>query len=172
MHSSQPVILERTSFSAFAEVNSQDFDFVASRKLPDLEIVSSLAATTAKNLPGAETTPEAEGIRGKSVPVVLDPIFTEEMLRRLIAEHLYASTVQEGMSCYRLNEPIMSPLITLSDDATTPYGETAFPVDDEGTPTQKNIIIENGILKMFLYDRTTATRDQVHSTGNGGAVRY
>jgi predicted Zn-dependent protease len=167
MHSPQPVIADRTAFSAFAEINSQDFDFVAGRKLPETEQVVAIGENVARNLPGAETTPEAEGMKGKTVPVILDPVFTEELLRRLVAEHLYAATVQEGMSKYRRHEPVMSELITLYDDATAPFGETTFPVDDEGTPAQRNLIVENGILKTFLYDRTTAARDGVQSTGNG-----
>jgi predicted Zn-dependent protease len=162
-----PAIAERTAFSAFAEVNTQDFDFVAGRKLPDLEKVAALGASVARELPGTETTPEAEGIKGKIVPVVLHPSFTEEMIRQLVAEHLYASTVQDGMSQYHLNELVMSPLITAGDDATIPFGESTFPVDDEGTPARKNLVVENGVLKMFLYDRTTASRENVQSTGNG-----
>ena len=167
MHSPQPVIAERTTFYAFAEINSQDFDFVAGRKLPELETVAAIGENVARNLPGAETTPENEQMKGKTVPVILDPVFTEELLRRLVAEHLYAATVQQGMSKYCLNQPVMSSLITLYDDSTAPFGETTFPVDDEGTPAQKNLIIQNGVLKKFLYDRITAFRDGVQSTGNG-----
>lgn len=167
MHSSQPVIAERTAFSAFAEVNTRDFDFVAGRKLPELVQVTQLAEKVARSLPATESDPEAEGLKGKKVPVILDPVFTEEMLRRLVAEHLYASTVQDGMSRYQLETQVMSSLITLSDDATRPFGESTFPVDDEGTPTRRNLIVENGILKQFLYDRTAAARENRESTGNG-----
>ncbi|MEO0020051.1 MAG: TldD/PmbA family protein [candidate division WOR-3 bacterium] len=165
--STEPAYAERTVFSAFAEVNNKDFDFFANRKLPELELVSELGARVARNLPEKETSPEAEDMKGRTVPVILHPVFLEDMVRRLIAEHLYASTVQEGMSRYRLGEQVMSRLITLWDDATFPYGESTFVVDDEGTRTRKNLIIEQGILKMFLYDRTTALRDKVESTGNG-----
>jgi predicted Zn-dependent protease len=167
LHSPEAAYAERTSFSAFAEVNTKDFDFVATRKMPEPELVAELGAKVARNLPTTETSPEAEGLKGKSVPVILDPVFSEEMLRRLVAEHLYASTVQEGMSRYRRGEQVMSQFITLWDDGTAPFGETTFPVDDEGTPARKNLIIEKGVLRMFLYDRTTAARDGVESTGNG-----
>ncbi len=167
MHSSRPVIAERTAFSAFAEVNTRDFDFVAGRKLPELVQVTQLAESVARNLPATESDPETEGLKGKTIPAILDPVFTEEMLRRLVAEHLYASTVQEGMSRYQLENQIMSPLITLSDDATMPFGESTFPVDDEGTPARRNLIVKDGILKQFLYDRTAAVRENRESTGNG-----
>lgn len=166
-NSTQPAYAERTLFSAFAEVNNKDFDFVVGRKLPELEPVSELGAKVAISLPEKETSPEAEDMKGKTVPVILHPVLIEDMIRRLIAEHLYASTVQEGMSRYHLGEQVMSSLITLWDDATFPFGESTFIVDDEGTRTRKNLIIEQGILKMFLYDRTTALRAGVESTGNG-----
>ncbi|MGQ9707681.1 MAG: TldD/PmbA family protein [bacterium] len=158
---------ERSSFFAFAEVNARDFDFVAGRKMPEPEPIAELGAKVARNLPRSEVSPETEGMKGKSVPVILDPVFSEEMIRRLVAEHLYASTVQEGMSRYRIGEPVMSQLVTLWDDATAPFGDATFPVDDEGTPSRKNLIIEKGVLKMFLYDRTSAARAGVDSTGNG-----
>ncbi len=167
MHSPQPVVAERTAFSVFAEVNTRDFDFVAGRKMPELMRVTQLAESVARNLPATESDPKKEGLKGKTIPVILDPVFTEEMLRRLVAEHLYASNVQEGMSRYQLNTQVMSPLITLSDDATMPFGESTFPVDDEGTPARRNLIVENGILKQFLYDRTAAVRENRESTGNG-----
>ncbi len=167
LNSTRPAYAERTLFSAYAEVNNKDFDFVAGRKMPQLELIPELGAAVARSLPEKETSPAAEGMKGKTVPVILHPVFTEDMIRRLIAEHLYASTVQEKMSRYSLGAQVMSRLITLWDDATFPFGNTTFPVDDEGTPARKNLIIENGFLKMFLYDRTTALRDKVESTGNG-----
>ncbi len=167
LHSPEVVYAERTGFSAFAEVNSKDFDFIAGRKLPEIEQVIELGATVARSLSDQETSPEQENMRGKTVPVIMHPVMLEELLRRLVAEHLYASTVQEGMSRLRLGDRVAPELFTLWDDATAPYDGNTFPTDDEGTPSRKNLIIENGILKMFLYDRTTAIKDGVESTGNG-----
>ncbi len=167
LHSSEPAYAERTGFSAMAEVNSKDFDFVGTRKLPDIEQVIALGAAVARNLPATETTPETEGLKGKTVPAIIHPVMLEEILRQLVAEHLYASTVQEGMSKFRPGARIASELVTLWDDATAPYDGNTFPVDDEGTPSRKNMIIENGILKTFLYDRATALKEGRESTGNG-----
>lgn len=167
LDSPAPVYGERTRFAAFVDVNSRDYDFIVSRNLPELNEVVLLGATVAANLPHTETNPEIENLRGKIVPVILHPAMLEEMLRRLVAEHFYASTVQEGMSRFRLGEKIASENLTLWDDATAPYDGNTFPTDDEGTPARKNLIVENGILKMFLYDRATAVKDGVESTGNG-----
>ncbi len=167
LHSSEPVYAERTGFSAMVEINSKDFDFVGTRRLPDMEEVIALGATVANNLPATETTPEAEGIKGKTVPAIIHPVMLEEMIRRLVAEHLYATTVQEGMSRLHLGERVASEIVTLWDDATVPYDGNTFPTDDEGSPSRKNLIIEKGILKTFLYDRASALREGKESTGNG-----
>lgn len=168
LHSPAVAYAERTGFSAFAEVNSKDFDFVAGRKSPEvMEQVIEMGARVARSLSDRETNPEQENMRGKKVPVILHPVMLEELIRRLVAEHLYASTVQEGMSRLRLGERVAPEQFTLWDDATAPYDGNTFPTDDEGTPSRKNLIIENGILKMYLYDRTTAVKDGVESTGNG-----
>lgn len=157
----------RTGFSAFAEVNSRDFDFVSSRRLPDLESCANLGAELARSQLRSEATPDGEKVRGKTIPVLLHPYVVESLIRMLVAEHLYASNVQVGMSRLRLGEKAASPLITLWDDATAPFDGATFPVDDEGSPARRNTVIEQGILKMFLYDRASAARDNTQSTGNG-----
>ncbi len=166
-HSPEAVCADRTAFSVFVDVNTKDFAYFATRKLPELDELTGLAAQVANALPTYETTPENEGLKGKIVPAILDPIFTEEMIRKLVAEHLYAAAAQEGMSKYQIGTQIMSPLITLWDDASCPFGSTTFPVDDEGTPVRKNLVVKAGVLQHYLYDRTTAQRDSVESTGNG-----
>lgn len=167
LHSPEFAYAERTRFSAFAEVNSKDFDFITSRKSPELEQVIELGAAVARSLPQRETSPEAENLRGKTIPVILHPMMFEDLIRRLVAEHLYASAVQDGMSRFHLGERVAPEQFTMWDDATAPYDGNTFPTDDEGTPSRKNLLVENGILKMFLYDRASAFKDGVESTGNG-----
>ncbi|MGQ9677827.1 MAG: TldD/PmbA family protein [bacterium] len=167
LHSPESAYAERTGFSAFAEVNSKDYDFIVGRNYPAIEQVIELGATVALNLPKSETSPEAENMQGKTVPVILHPVMVEEIIRRLVSEHFYAAAVQEGMSSFRLNDRVAAEQFTMWDDATAPYDGHTFPTDDEGTPSRKNLLIENGVLKMFLYDRASAVKDGVESTGNG-----
>uniref|UniRef100_A0A7C4GHL2 TldD/PmbA family protein n=1 Tax=candidate division WOR-3 bacterium TaxID=2052148 RepID=A0A7C4GHL2_UNCW3 len=167
LNSDVPLRMERTLFSASAEVNSRDFDFVAGRRLPDLDATAGLGARLALDIPKSSTTPEAENVKGKPVPVLVHPVMLDEILRRLVAEHLFASTAQEGMSRYKVGERVTSELITLWDDATNPFGFHTFPSDDEGSPSQRTLVIEDGTLQTFLYDRASATREGRLSTGNG-----
>jgi predicted Zn-dependent protease len=157
----------RTGFAAYADINSKDFDYLNSRRLPDLAAVAGLGAALAQSMPAAEAAPESEGIKGRALPVLLHPYFVSSLLRTLVAEHLYASTAQAGMSRLKPGDRAASPLVTLWDDATAPFDGSTFPVDDEGSPSRRNAVIEKGVLKMFLYDRATAAKDGVQSTGNG-----
>ncbi|MEO0077602.1 MAG: TldD/PmbA family protein [candidate division WOR-3 bacterium] len=167
LHSRVPVRMERTLFSTSTEVDSKDFDIITGRNLPDLEAAADLGARLALDIPKTSSTPEAEGVKGRSVPVTIHPVMMDEILRRLVAEHFYASTVQEGMSKYRLGDRVGSELVTLWDDATNPFGFHTFPTDDEGSPSQRTLVIENGILRTFLYDRASAAREGRPSTGSG-----
>ena len=63
-------------------------------------------------------------------------------------------------------------LITVNGDSTLSNKRGSFRFDDEGVPAQKTVLIENGILKKYMYDRLTAAKDKVSSTGNGRRESY
>ncbi len=77
-----------------------------------------------------------------------------------------------GMFFDRRGEMIASPKVTLIDDGTMPgmYGSSS--IDDEGMPRQKNVLIENGILKGFMADRLGALKLKVPRTGSGRRQDY
>ncbi|UCD35865.1 MAG: TldD/PmbA family protein, partial [Nitrospiraceae bacterium] len=58
------------------------------------------------------------------------------------------------------------------DDSTLPGKRGSFRFDDEGTPSQRTVLVERGILHGYMYDRMTAGRDGVPSTGNGRRQSY
>jgi PmbA protein len=58
------------------------------------------------------------------------------------------------------------------DDALKPRGVSSRPVDDEGTPCRKNILVENGVVKNFLYDYKTALKAKTESTGSAYREDY
>lgn len=108
------------------------------------------------------------------MPVVLASESGGTMIHEAIGHSLEADLVQKGVSQYkgRLGELVASPLVTVIDDATLPKKRGSYVVDDEGTPAQKTILVENGILKNYLYDYYTATKDKRNSTGNGRRESY
>src|SRR5690606_23680782 len=87
---------------------------------------------------------------------------------------LEATSVAKGLSVFanKLGEQIASPLVTAIDDGTLPNEWGSLNIDDEGTPTQKNVLIENGILKSYLIDKLNARRMNMESTGSGRRESY
>jgi TldD protein len=72
----------------------------------------------------------------------------------------------------RLGEKVASETCTIVDDSTLPAMRGTLNVDDEGTPGQRTVLIEKGVLKGFLYDRLNAGLMNVASTGNGRRQSY
>ncbi len=81
-----------------------------------------------------------------------------------------AKNVQEGKSLLKskIGQQIANQCVTIYDDALRSDGLSSSPFDDEGYPTQKTVLIENGVLRSFLHNTVTAAKDKVESTGNAG----
>lgn len=67
----------------------------------------------------------------------------------------------------KLGKKVASPQITLVDDPLMPNGVGSEPIDEEGTPSRKTVIIDRGVLKSFIYDSFYAAIDKKKTTGNG-----
>ena len=82
---------------------------------------------------------------------------------------LEADFVNQGASIFaeRLGERVASPLITLIDDGTLPGRRGSFRFDDDGTPSQRTVLIECGVLREYLWDVAEGRRANHRSTGNG-----
>jgi TldD protein len=104
-----------------------------------------------------------------SMPVVVGGGFGGVLFHEMTGHGLEADHVQKGASVYagKLGESVAQPLLNAYDDGRLPGEWGSDAIDDEGTPTQKTRVIEDGRLVSFLYDRQRAGRDGVASTGNG-----
>jgi TldD protein len=104
-----------------------------------------------------------------SMPVVVGGGFGGVLFHEMTGHGLEADHVQKDASVYagKLGEQVAQPLLTAYDDGRLPGEWGSDGIDDEGTPTQKTEVIAEGRLTAFLYDRLTARRDGVASTGNG-----
>jgi len=71
-----------------------------------------------------------------------------------------------------LGDSIASPLINVVDDATVPNLRGTYAFDDEGTESQRTVLVENGVLKNFLFDKFYAMKYGKNSTGNGRRESY
>jgi len=101
--------------------------------------------------------------------VVVGNGFGGVLLHEAVGHGLEADAVQKRASVYagRLGEELAEPLVTAYDDGRRANDWGSDGIDDEGTPTQRTTIIENGRLVSYLYDVLRARKDGVHSTGNG-----
>jgi len=108
------------------------------------------------------------------MPVVMSSEAGGTMVHEACGHGLEADLVQKGLSVYRnkLGQQVAASIVSVIDDATIPgkFGSLRF--DDEGTPGQRTVLIDKGHLVGYLYDRLTAAKDQVKSTGNGRRESY
>jgi len=104
-----------------------------------------------------------------SMPVVVGGGFGGVLFHEMTGHGLEADHVQKGASVYagKLGEQVAQPLLTAYDDGRMPGEWGSDAIDDEGAPTQKTKVIEDGRLVAFLYDRQSAERDGAPQTGNG-----
>jgi len=104
-----------------------------------------------------------------SMPVVVGGGFGGVLFHEMTGHGLEADHIQKDASVYvgKLGQQVAQPLLNAYDDGRLPNEWGSDAIDDEGAPTQKTQVIEEGRLASFLYDHLTAERDGVASTGNG-----
>lgn len=109
-----------------------------------------------------------------TMPVVLGPGWPGILLHEAIGHGLEGDFNRKGTSAFagRIGERVASPLCTIIDDGTLVNRRGSLNVDDEGTPTQRTVLIENGVLKGYLQDRLNARLMGVAPTGNGRRESY
>jgi PmbA protein len=90
-------------------------------------------------------------------------------LLTLVSSAFLLDSVQQGRSplAGRLGERVCSPGVTITDDPTSPSSPLRAPWDDEGSPSQASILVEDGYLRGFLSSRRTAAAGAIVSTGSG-----
>ncbi|MCS4541766.1 MAG: TldD/PmbA family protein [Euryarchaeota archaeon] len=146
---------------------STAIEYFASRKFDlDPSLVGEKAASLAlKSL-------NSKKIETQETQAILEPFAVTELLESIFIPALSAEAVQQNESIYKnkLGEQIVSPILTVVDDGTLGLKTSIF--DGEGTPSKRTLIIENGILRSYLYDSYTAGKDGVESTGNAIRSSY
>ncbi|QGT98944.1 TldE protein, part of TldE/TldD proteolytic complex [Candidatus Syntrophocurvum alkaliphilum] len=140
------------------------FSVMVKSKINDLE-PKKVGEEAAKN---ALRSLNAKSMKSAKLPCILDPYVATKFMG-VLAHSVLADSVQKGKSMFigKEGEQIGSKVLNIVDDATFKDGIATFPFDSEGVPSQNNVLIENGILKGFLYDTYTANKAGVTSTGNG-----
>ena len=108
------------------------------------------------------------------MPVVLGSGWPGVLLHEAVGHGLEGDFNRKGSSAFsgRIGEQVASPLCTVVDNGTMANRRGSLTVDDEGEPTQCTTLIENGILKGYMFDKLNARLMGVSSTGNGRRESY
>ncbi len=108
------------------------------------------------------------------MPVVLGSEAGGTLIHEAVGHGLEADHIEKGMSkyCGRLNEEIAAPEVTVVDDGTLPGKRGTTRVDDEGTPTERTVLVDRGVLVRFMNDLRTARKLDMAPTGNGRRQSY
>jgi len=138
------------------------FDFI------DPKNVGIAAAKQAVTMAGAGYCPA--GV----MPVAIENGFGGVIFHEACGHSLEASSVAYGQSQFagKLGQQIANPKVTAIDDGTIPNAWGSINIDDEGTPAQRNVLIENGILKSYMIDKFNGRRMGMASTGNSRRQSY
>lgn len=119
----------------------------------------------AQALVNLESVPAPAG----EMTVVLGPGWPGVLLHEAIGHGLEGDFNRKGTSAFsgRIGERVAAPGVTVVDDGSIGARRGSLTIDDEGTPTQCNTLIEDGILKGYIHDRLNARLMGVEPTGNG-----
>ena len=137
-------------------------------ELIDPKSVGIRAAKQAVTMAGAGYCPA--GV----MPVAIDNGFGGVIFHEACGHGLEASSVAYGQSVFagKLGQKIANEKVTAIDDGTIPNAWGSINIDDEGTPAQRNVLIENGILKSYMIDKMGGRRMGMASTGNARRQSY
>jgi TldD protein len=122
-----------------------------------------MAAEEAVKMLSAVNSPSGE------IPVVVNGGWGGVLFHEAVGHGLEADGVAKGSSYFtgRIGEKVASDIVTFVDDATIPNLRGSFNIDDEGTPSQRKILIDKGILKGYMSDILSSKKLKITSTGNG-----
>jgi TldD protein len=101
--------------------------------------------------------------------VVLGPGWPAVLLHEAVGHGLEGDFNRKGSSAFsgRIGQRVAAPGVTVIDDGTVPGRRGSLSVDDEGTPTNRTVLIEDGILVGYMHDRMSARLMGMAPTGNG-----
>jgi TldD protein len=112
---------------------------------------------------------EAEEAPAGTMTVVLGPGWPGVLLHEAVGHGLEGDFNRKGTSAFsgRLGEQVAAKGVTIVDDGTLEARRGSLTIDDEGTPTSRTVLIEDGILRGFMQDKLNARLMNMAPTGNG-----
>jgi TldD protein len=143
-----------------------ELGFFLNEKIPEHFAVE--AAREAVTMLDAVEAPAGE------MTVVLGPGWPGILLHEAVGHGLEADFNRKGVSAFtgRIGQKVASELCTVVDDGTLSGRRGSLNMDDEGRPTQRNVLIENGVLRGYLQDRLSSGLMGAQPTGSGRRESY
>jgi TldD protein len=138
------------------------FDDAAQQHAIDEALAQALTNLRSVDAPAGEMT------------VLLGPGWPGVLLHEAVGHGLEGDFNRKGSSVFtgKIGQRVAAPGVTVVDDGTWMDRRGSLSIDDEGTPTQENVLIEDGILKKYMQDRMNARLMGVEATGNGRRESY
>ncbi len=117
---------------------------------------------------------EADPAPTGRMPVVLSSEAGGTMVHEAVGHGLEADHIDKGVSkyCGRLNGQIAAPQVTVVDDGTLAGKRGSANIDDEGVPTGRTVLVDQGVLVRFINDLKSARKLDMDPTGNGRRQSY
>ncbi len=134
----------------------------------EVEDLARVAADRAVTKLVARPAPSGE------MPVVIGAGGGGVLFHEACGHGLEADHIAKGASVYkgRMGQQVASPLVTLIDDGTVADEWGCFGIDDEGSPAQRNVLIEDGVLTDYMWDLTRGRKEGRPRSGNGRRQSY
>lgn len=149
-----------------SDISGFDFQLGGSHSVRGID-VRAAATEFAETVVNSLSPRRIESFKGE---MLLTPAAANEMVQEVVSNSINSDAVQKKSSHFagKLGRRVSSDLLTVEDNATNIEGLGASSFDREGVPHRRNVVIEKGVLKKFLYNTYTAKKDNVRSTGNAG----
>lgn len=149
----------------FAPGASKGYEFFENL---DIDYYAKEASRIAVTMVKAKYSPSGR------MPVIIDNGFGGVIFHEACGHGLEATSVAKGLSVFagKIGQQIASPIVTAIDDGSIPNEWGSFSIDDEGTQSQRNVLIENGILKGYMIDKLNARRMNMDITGSSRRQSY
>ncbi len=149
----------------YAPGASKGFEFFENL---DIDHYAKEASRIAVTMVNAKYSPSGR------MPVIIDNGFGGVIFHEACGHGLEATSVAKELSVFagKVGQQIASPIVTAIDDGSIPNEWGSFSIDDEGTPSQRNVLIENGILKGYMVDKLNGRRMNMDVTGSSRRQSY
>jgi TldD protein len=165
--------LVRLNVSIVAEQNGRretgSFGIGGRRLYDDLFEADTWNRAIDSALAQALTNLESVDAPAGELTVLLGPGWPGVLLHEAVGHGLEGDFNRKGTSAFsgRIGERVAAPGVTVVDDGSIPGRRGSLTIDDEGTPTEETVLIEDGILKGYIHDRMSARLMGLAPTGNG-----